>query len=260
MRHTLFIISAFFFSCAYAQIDSLRMRSTLFGLGAANILDSYLSPYSYKGIEARIIHQTERQTKLWNGHISYNTQIDINATYVKNPAKNVKEYAGGIRYSNAWLYHFADIKQWHFATGLAASGYAGGIYNDRNGNNPAQGKFDLMIDLTGKASYNFRVKGKQWQATYNLSCPLVGIAFSPMFGQSYYEIFSLKDYDHNCVFANFINTPSMRHLITLDIPIGRNTLRIGYAAEFMQSKWNGIRYHAYSHNFMIGFTKHIILK
>ena len=81
-----------------------------------------------------------------------------------------------------------------------------------------------------------------------------------MFGQSYYEIFSLKDYDHNCVFANFINTPSMRHLITLDIPIGRNTLRIGYAAEFMQSKWNGIRYHAYSHNFMIGFTKHIILK
>ena len=239
--------------------SSSRNHSLLFGFGSSNILDTYLSPYSYKGIEARFIYQTERRTKLWNSHISFHTQTDINADYVKNPAKNVKSYAGGIRFSAAWLYNFSDIRRWHFATGLAASAYAGGIYNDRNGNNPAQGRLDLMIDLTGKATYHFPVKGKWWKATYSLSIPFVGIAFSPMYGQSYYEIFSLKDYDHNVVFANFVNTPSMRHLLTLDIPLGRNkSLRIGYAAELMQAKWNGIRYHAYSHNIMIGYTKYFI--
>lgn len=243
-----------------AQTDSLRMHSTLYGFGAANVLDTYLSPYSYKGIEARIIRQTERRTKLWNGRISYLTEIDFNISRTKNPAKNVKEYAGGIRYANAWLYNFNDMGPWHLAAGLQASGYAGCVYNDRNGNNPAQAKADLMIDLTGQATCRFRVKRSHWLARYKVSIPFVGLAFSPQYGQSYHEMFSLKDYDHNCVFANFVNMPSMRHLLTVDIPVGHNTLRLGYAGEFMQSKFNGLRYHSYSHNFMIGFTKYFIRK
>ncbi|MBQ9640639.1 MAG: DUF3316 domain-containing protein [Bacteroidaceae bacterium] len=259
MRYTLFIIiEALLAICAYAQTDSLRMHSTLYGFGLANVLDSYLSPYSYKGIEARIIRQTERRTRMWGGHISYHTQIDGNASYTKNPAKNVKEYAGGIRYSNAWLYNFDGMGHWHLAAGLAASGYAGVIYNDRNGNNPAQGKLDVMVDLAGQASYRFRVGRRHWLARYSLAIPFMGVAFSPQYGQSYYEVFSLKNYDHNCVFANFVNMPSMRHLLSLDIPVGHNHLRLGYAAELMQTKFNGIRYHSYSHNFMIGFTKYFI--
>ncbi len=237
---------------------SERSHSLLFGFGTSNILDTYLSPYSYKGIEARIIYQTERPTRLWDSHISFHTQTDINADYVKNPAKNAKDYAVGIRFSAAWLYNFRDIHRWHFAAGLAASAYAGGIYNDRNGNNPAQGKLNLLIDLTAQSTYRFPVKGKWWKATYSLSIPFVGIAFSPMYGQSYYEIFSLKNYDHNVVFATPLNTPSMRHLLTLDIPLGKSSLRIGCAAHLMQARWNRIRYHAYSLDIMIGYTKHFI--
>ena len=268
MRYTLlYILATLFCLQGHAQADSLRRHSTLYGFGAANVLDSYLSPYSYKGFEARIIRQTERDTKLLGGRIAYQTQIDAHASYLKNPAKNVKEYAGGIRYSNAWLYRFPPLggrqRQaggFQYMVGPGASVYAGCVYNDRNGNNPAQAKVDLMIDLAAQATYSFRVGGRLWQARYNLSVPFVGVAFSPQYGQSYYEMFKLHDYDHNCVFAHFVNMPSMRHLLTVDIPVGHNLLRVGYAGEFMQSRFNGLRYHSYSHNFMIGFTKYFVRK
>ena len=268
LRYTLlYIIATLFCLQGYAQADSLRRHSTLYGFGASNVFDSYLSPYSYKGIEARIIRQTERYTKLCGGRVSYQTMIDANASYLKNPAKNVKEYAGGIRYSNAWLYHFPALNgrlwrkgNFQYMVGPQVSFYAGCVYNDRNGNNPAQAKVDLMIDLAAQATYSFRVFRRSWQLRYNLSVPFVGLAFSPQYGQSYYEMFELRDYDHNCVFANVVNMPSMRHLLTVDIPVGHNLLRVGYAGEFMQSRFNGLRYHAYSHNFMIGFTKYFVRK
>jgi len=117
-----------------------------------------------------------------------------------------------------------------------------------------------MIDLTGGAQYSIKAFNRDWLIRYSLSIPFAGLAFSPQYGQSYYEMFLLDDYDHNCVFANFVNMPSMRHLLTLDIPIGHNILRVGYAGEFMQSRFNGLRYHSYSHGFMIGFTKYFVRK
>ncbi len=245
----------------HAQTDSLRMHSTLFGVGVANVLDSYLSPYSYTGINGRILRQTERRLRRGGGHISYLTQMDVKGSYTKNPARNVKSYSGGIRYSNAWLYNFRDEKPLKFTAGLQASGFLGCVYNDRNSNNPAQAKLDVMVDLAGGLQYNFRgAAGKTWKARYFLSIPFIGLAFSPRYGQSYYEIFELGSYDRNCVFANFVNMPSMRHLLTLDIPVGHNILRIGYSAELMQAKFNGIKNHYYTHDLMIGFTKYFVRK
>jgi hypothetical protein len=54
--------------------------------------------------------------------------------------------------------------------------------------------------------------------------------------------------------------PSMRHLLTADIPLGRHILRLGYNGQFNQSAFNELRYHSYSHNFMIGFVKRVMRK
>ncbi len=260
-RLTTCLLALALFSMMHAQTDSLRMHSTLFGIGAANVLDSYLSPYSYTGMNIRIIRQTERRLRRGGGHISYLTQTDFNASATKSPARNVNGYSGGIRYSNAWMYNLRDNSPLRFTAGLQASGYLGCVYNERNSNNPAQAKLDVMIDLTGGLKYMFRgAAGRTWTARYFLSIPFVGVAFSPQYGQSYYEMFGLKDYDHNVVFAHFVNMPSMRHLLTLDIPIGHNVVRIGYAAELMQTRFNGLKHHYYTHDIMIGFTKYFIRK
>ncbi len=258
--------------CVYGQetitvpLNKESFHSTMIGVGGANILDSYLSPYNYTGTDIRIQRETQRMTQLWGGRVSNQVLIDVNGAINKNHVRTIKEYAGGIRYSQGWFYHFAggnivnpverSSSSWNVAAGLSASGYLGGIYIDRSGNNPAQAKADLMIDLSAMATYDMVIAKHHYLWRYQVAVPLMGIAFSPNYGQSYYEAFSLGQSDHNVVFAYPGNMPSMRHRLTLDIPIRRTILRVGYVAQFNQSTFNHLKYHSYTHDFMIGFNKY----
>lgn len=241
------------------------LSSTLFGLGTNNVLDTYLSPYNYTGGDIRFMHEYIRQTKKMDGKIYYQSLLDINGSYLTNKSKSANDYVAGIRYSNAWMYNITSStltpqspSAGNFAVlaGLQPSVYLGGVYNTRNGNNPAQAKFDIMLNATAMAVYNLRLFKRTFPLRYQLTIPLLGIAYSPNYGQSYYEEFVLDHYDHNICFAHIANMPSMRHLLTLDIPIRRNYLSIGWSGEFNQAKLNGLRYHSYSNNFIIGYKKH----
>ena len=271
------------FVCSYAQTEltvvdnKTSMRSTMFGVGNANVLDTYLSPYNYKGTEVRLMRETMRMTRLMDGKVSNQTLIDINASFLENRKKTADEYAVGVRYSIGWHYN-TNLRQseqtspFHPSTGGGAAGdfgvafgpllsaNLGGIWNTRNSNNPGQAKFDICVDLSAMAYYNLRIGKSNILLRYQMNVPFVGAAFSPNYGQSYYEIFSLGHYDHNAVFAHIGNMPSMRHLLTADIPLGRHILRIGYNGQFNQSTFNELRYHSYSHNFMIGFVKRVMRK
>ena len=269
--------------CSYAQTEPIdvdnktSMRSTMFGVGSANVLDTYLSPYNYKGTEVRLMRETMRMTRLMDGKVSNQTLIDINASFLENRKKTADEYAVGVRYSIGWHYNI-NLRQseqtspLHPSTGGGSAGdfgvafgpllsaNLGGIWNTRNSNNPGQAKFDICVDLSAMAYYNLRIGKSNILLRYQMNVPFVGAAFSPNYGQSYYEIFSLGHYDHNAVFAHIGNMPSMRHLLTADIPLGRHILRLGYNGQLNQSTFNELRYHSYSHNFMIGFVQRVMRK
>lgn len=252
--------------CADAQSARPRSHAFMLGAGSGNVLDTYLSPYAYTGSNVRVMRETQRcLSRFFIGHtaVRFQTLLDVDASLLDNPAGNVNEYAGGIRYSAAWQYPLAAVQTpsaaFDFHAGPMLSGYLGGVYNERNGNNPAQAKADLMLDFTASADCRFRLWQLPFTARYQLMLPIVGAAFSPNYGQSYYEMFSLGNYDHNVVMAHTFNAPSLRHLLTLDFPLSRtqttSMLRIGYAGAMMQAKFNGLRYHSYAHSFLIGFTK-----
>jgi hypothetical protein len=258
------------FSLLGSQLNNEVLHSSMLGVGTSNILDTYLSPYNYTGIDLRIQRETMRMTTLWQGRISNQSLIDINGAINKNRPGTMDEYAGSIRYSQGWLYNFAggnivnpverSASPWNFAAGLSATAHLGCVYIDRSGNNPAQAKADLCIDASGMASYDMRIAGHHYLWRYQLTVPLFGIAFSPRYGQSYYEAFGMGHYDRNVVFAYIGNMPSHRHRLTLDIPVSRYTLRIGYVAQFNQTQFNQLKYHSYSHTFMVGFNKYLYRK
>ena len=153
--------------------------------------------------------------------------------------------------------------------GGAVNTNLGFVYNTRNGNNPANARFSLDIgpavafDLPLGAPGHFRGVSispgdcAHYPAVirYEASAPLAGLMFSPNYGQTYYEIFTQGNYDHNVVPTTIGSTPSFRQMLTVDFRLARTTWRIGYLGTIEQARVNNLKQHTYTHSLVIGFVK-----
>lgn len=248
----------------HAQEDSLRatryvMRSVLYGAGVSNVLDTYLSPLEYKGPEVRILRENMRMTRLMNGNVSAQNLLQAHVSYTHNPSKTGYMYAGLLNWSYALHYQFRLSEQLKLLAGPTIDLNGGFVYNTRNSNNPAQAKVYGSLGLSGMAIYKFHIGHYPLVARYQANLPLLGTMFSPEFGQSYYEMFSLGYKGKNVLFTSLHNSPSLRQMITLDFPIRKVTMRVAYVCDLQQAKVNHLKYHTYSHDFMIGFVKNFYL-
>lgn len=231
------------------------LHSFMVGAGSANLLDTYLSPYNYKGIDIRLVRETFRMTSLADSNIAVQTFLNADFAFLRNRAHTADEYSGGARYSVNWMYRFKVCPSLMLYAGGGLTGYGGGTWNTRNSNNPGQARLELMADATAEAVYNLKIRSKTYQMRYQLALPMLGAAFSPHYGQSYYEM-SLGHYDHNVCFAYFGNMPSLRQVFSVNIPVAGVNLRLGYVGDISQSKLNGLRYHNYTHTLMVGVAKY----
>ena len=237
-----------------AKQDKVIQNTRLIGVGGVSVLDTYLSPEEYSGTELRYISHTVRgsENRKWRRLIIHQGV----ASYSRNRADNANGIAGDYEFCYGFLRQWTalggrlDIK-----AGGMADANVGFLYNTRNGNNPAQARLSLDIAPVAMAAYRFSVAGKPLAVRYEVSAPLAGLRFSPNYGQYYYEIFSRGDYDHNIVPTTFIATPSLRHSLSLDFRIARTTVRLGYLGDYRQAKVNSLKYHSYSHMFVVGITR-----
>ena len=208
----------------------------------------------YRGTELRYISHTlrERRDSRWSRLIVHQG----NMSYSDNRSGNGGEIAGAYTFSYGVHYN------WNFfdgslnvKAGAQADVNVGFLYNTRNSNNPAQARLSLNISPSAAATYRFRLWQHNYSLRYELSVPLMGLMFSPNYGQSYYEIFSRGNYDHNIVPTTFGSTPSLRQMLTFDFSLGRTTLRLGYMGDFQQARVNNLKYHSYSNMLLIGIVR-----
>lgn len=244
-----------------AQEDSLQanryvMRSTLYGIGFTNLLDTYLSPMEYTGPEIRFLRESMRMTKLFDGNVSRQTLFQANAALTENKAGTGSEMFFMANWNFAWHYQFRINENFKVLTGPNIDINGGLIYNLRNSNNPVQVKAYANAGASGIAIYKFNIKKYPFTLRYQLNVPLLGVMFSPEFGEGYYEI-SETGWGKNLYFTSLHNQPSLRQFLTLDIPIRKSTLRVGYVNDVQQAKQNDLKSHIWSHSFMIGFVKHL---
>ena len=264
--------------CSFAQsIDNEERtditKTTMLGIGATEILDTYISPEHYNGVEIRFIDNTIRRKtlgqpyqdiiadsptyRLWSIEITHQAYLSFTS-----PRSDDNDNMAGLYTLTIGKHRHWDFlgNRLHLKAGVVGEAMIGFLYNTRNGNNPAQLRLGLNIAPSAAVSYDFTAFGKRFSVDYGVQVPLLGVMFTPHYGQSYYEIFSRGDYDHNVVLSHPFNTPSMRHALTLQLHLKKISIRLGYLGDYQQSDVNELKYHNYSNLVVFGITRrfHIV--
>jgi hypothetical protein len=245
---------------AHAQGDSLNvgryyMRCVQYGAGYANVYDTYLSPQEYKGVDFKVMRETMRMTNWADGRISLQNLFQADLNYTHNRADNNNELGGTANLNYALHYHLPLAQNFRLLVGGAADMNLGFIYNMRNGNNPASARAYVNLDASAMAIWSTHIKRYPLTLRGQVNLPLAGVMFSPHYGQSYYEIFTLGNSSGVVRFTSLHNQPSLRYLFSVDLPMGSAKMRLSYVGDLQQADVNEIRSHIYSHAFMVGFVR-----
>jgi len=266
MTRTLLIITLLYLVIAplSAQTDEEQdtplsvNEGTLVGIGHYNIKNTYLSDIKYTGWGLRILNERMRKTSLFDNRLSAQQifYVDLSSTY--NPAKTIGALSGFVEYSYGYHYRFQPSSRFKLLAGGAVHGLLGFLYNTQSSNNPFALNADVDLNLSGVAIYSLHIRKYPLTLRYQLDIPFTGASFAPKYGQSYYEIFGLGNYDGIISFTSLHNKFAMRNYMTVDFPAGNFTIRAGYFNKLYYTDIHNIQTRHLSHYFMVGFAKEFV--
>lgn len=234
----------------------IKVSSTTHGVTSLNNLDTYLSGYNYNGAGYSYNHENFRDARIGKQKFKYQTIFSGTIGYTE--LYDSKQYTLLLKRMWSGYHPFKINERLQLLAGAQVQLSGGALYIPTNGNNLVSAKLHSSLAATGMAIYKIPLRTKKITTRYQIDIPLIGVAFSPAFGQSYYEIFGLGNYDNILHLIHPFNAPSWRHTLSADIPVGKRngtTLRVAYIADIFQSEINELRTHIYSHTFSIGIVK-----
>lgn len=250
-----------FISTLWARTGGEVTSDKMLGVGYHTMQDTYLSPESYRGLELRYLSHVLRE----NDSCRWSRLI-INEGYVsqgKPRSENGSTISAAYHFQYGFLYKLLSVSnRLNVSVGGQGELLGGVFYNTRNGNNPAQMR--ALVDIGPVARVDYLLVPSLGRGrvgvSYEASCPLLGLTFSPNYGQSYYEIFTLGSYNRNVVPTTVFSTPSFRNQLMFTYSYAtrsgkKGAVTIGYVGDYRQQAVNNLKQHSYSSVIMIGISR-----
>ena len=233
-----------------------QTSSHMLGLGPSNVLDTYLTPEKFRGTGYTYLYIRDNAPadtlRRWTSTIEH--EIDFSKTKDRSGQFSNLEATYNLYWAR--YYNLHPINHLRLQVGAAANICLGGFYDFTSSNNPAQARAALNIMPSATAGYDFSIGRQRFSARYELNLPLVGVMFSPNYGQSYFELFNHGNYDHNIVPTTFVSAPTFRQIASINWHFAqRFSLHLAYLGNYQQSQVNNLKQHVYTNRFMIGITR-----
>lgn len=239
-----------------AQAQSPRPVSEVWTLefGTAHLADTYLTPLRYSGMHYGVEYARAQAMRFnpakWTNSLAFAVRYD-----------RTKNRAGNSLMRQALVEaRWAMVRRWHLPKGVTAAvgGFAdltaGALLLMRNGNNPAQARASVTAGPEATLRWS---APKTWGAGATLRTPLIGAFFSPQYGELYYELalgdrFGLV----HCAWPG-----SYRRLqaeIWGELRPRATALRLGYRADLLSFRANGITGRCLTHSITLGIATDLL--
>lgn len=247
---------------AAQTLESARYeeRSLSLGGGHTNMIDTYLSPLRYGGANVTLMSECFSQTRRPSGRWFAQSLFVLHGDYATSPSGSGLTVGGMADYSYTHYYRFAlwgDESGLDLYAGPQAQLRLGGIYNLRNSNNPAQLKLGVNIAASAMARYAFTLWDTPMNVRLQADMPLLGTAFGPDYGQSYYEIFYLGQGEGCIHMTSLHNNLSLRTNLSYDLQLRPCILRLTLANDLYQWTLGRQHYRMFTHTVMLGYVKNL---
>lgn len=261
-RYVLSLAIVAWLPLAAQSLESVRFeeRSLSWGGGYTNMVDTYLSPLRYDGPHVALLSECFSQAATPGGRWFVQSLFALHGDYT-TPASGSGLTVGGMADYGYTYYYSMPISHQALSiyVGPQAQLRIGGIYNLRNSNNPAQLKLGVNVAASAMAKYAFTLWKTPMNVRLQADMPLLGTAFGPDYGQSYYEIFYLG-HDEGCVHVTAPhNNLSLRTKLSYDMEFRSCTMRLTWQEDLYHWQLGNQQYRMFTHSVMIGYVKNLYL-
>lgn len=220
----------------------LKTVTDIAGFSAININDPYLSPLLYSGIGIRYTH-SERQffspdNQLW----SMEGKISGIAGLTVNPASTSSILYAAADYHWGAYYHYRLEQGVQIIGGANVEANFGYKMNSRNVNNPVNLDLATGMNLSALVRYDIPLRSRFLRLNYSLEIPFIGCMFVPESGASYYEMYTLGNFNNAFHFSSPFNKQGSSSELSLDVPFSHSTWKFGIYSSTLKYKANDAIY------------------